>query len=116
MEKFNWVLTYEDTVIGSIEDATETQAQAYFIDFVSTHTDETEIAKYAIVEAAQWFFDENGCETMNKLQQVEFMVDYLGYSEEGAWDLVYGTDTYNVDDDWDRFYEEIPEYAWEADI
>ena len=37
----------------------------------------------------EWFFRE-GYKTMNKLQQVEFLVEEGGYSEDGAWDLIYG--------------------------
>lgn len=40
-------------------------------------------------KAIEWFFN-GGYETMNELQQVEFLVDECGYTEEGAWDLVYG--------------------------
>lgn len=38
--------------------------------------------------ADEWFFN-GGYETMNELQQVEFLVDECGYTEEGAIALVY---------------------------
>ena len=41
------------------------------------------------MENVKWFFEE-GCKTMNKLQQVEYLVDYCGYSEDGAFELIYG--------------------------
>lgn len=109
----NWVLTYEDELETVYCDLTEEEAFDCFVEFCSKRTDVTEIDKYGLVEVNQWFFTEDGYKTMNKLQQVEFMVEFLEYSEEGAWDLVYGTDTYNVGDDWDEFYDEIPEHEWE---
>lgn len=41
-------------------------------------------------KAIEWFFN-GGYETMNELQQVEFLVDECGYAEDGAFDLVYNT-------------------------
>ena len=41
----------------------------------------------------EWFFN-GGYEGMNKLQQVEYLVEECGYSEDGAWDLVYGLSGY----------------------
>lgn len=57
----------------------------------------------------KWYF-EGGYEQMNKLQEVEFLVE-CGYSEDGAWDLVYGTISDPEDDDfpydyYDDYYEE----------
>jgi hypothetical protein len=39
-------------------------------------------------QAADWFF-QGGYEEMNELQQVEFLVNECGYTEQGAFDLVY---------------------------
>ena len=39
--------------------------------------------------AIEWFFN-GGYETLNELKQVEFLVDECGYTQDGAWDLVYG--------------------------
>ena len=36
-----------------------------------------------------WFFN-GGCEGMTKLEQAEFLVEECGYTEEGAFALVYG--------------------------
>lgn len=36
-----------------------------------------------------WFFN-GGYEGMNKLEQVEFLVQECGYTQDGAFDLVYG--------------------------
>lgn len=36
-----------------------------------------------------WFFN-GGYQGMTKLEQVEFLVEECGYTEEGAFDLVYG--------------------------
>lgn len=44
-------------------------------------------------KAIDWFFG-GGYETMNKLKQVEFLVDECGYTEDGAWMLIYGDDDY----------------------
>lgn len=41
----------------------------------------------------EWFFN-GGYKGMTKLQQVEFLVEECGYSEDGAWDLVYGLSGY----------------------
>lgn len=47
--------------------------------------------------ATNWFFS-GGYEGMNKLEQVEYLVDECGYTEEGAWDLVYGCTEGDVPD------------------
>ena len=39
--------------------------------------------------ATEWFFN-GGCKGMNKLEQVSFLIEECGYTEEGAWGLVYG--------------------------
>lgn len=39
--------------------------------------------------AAAWFFEE-GYKGMNKLEQVCYLIEECGYTEAGAWDLVYG--------------------------
>lgn len=41
------------------------------------------------MENVKWFFEE-GCKKLNKLEQVEFLMNEGGYSEQGAFDLVYG--------------------------
>ncbi len=41
----------------------------------------------------EWFFN-GGYKGMTKLQQVEFLVEKCGYSEDGAWDAVYGLSGY----------------------
>jgi hypothetical protein len=46
-------------------------------------------AQAAQNKAIDWFFN-GGYETLDKLQQVRFLVENCGYSEDGAWDLVYG--------------------------
>lgn len=110
--KKNWVLTYDEELDMVWTDLTESEAFEQYINFCSVRTDVEEIDSFKLTEIEEWFFSEDGCKTMNKLQQVEFMVEYLDYSEEGAWDLVYGTDTHNVGDDWDEFFDEIPEHEW----
>jgi hypothetical protein len=39
--------------------------------------------------ASEWFFAE-GYREMNKLEQVAFLIDECGYTEAGAWELVFG--------------------------
>ena len=39
--------------------------------------------------ATAWFFAE-GYKDMNKLEQVTYLIEECGYTEAGAWDLVYG--------------------------
>lgn len=39
--------------------------------------------------AREWFFAE-GHKGMNKLDQVAYLIDECGYTEAGAWELVYG--------------------------
>lgn len=41
------------------------------------------------MDKIKWFFEE-GYKTLNKLEQVEFLMEEGGYSEQGAFDLVYG--------------------------
>ena len=62
------------------------------------------------IEKATWFFFEEGYKTMDKLQQVEFLVDECGYSEVGAWDLIYGT---VEDDEPEDSYDYTPEDYYE---
>ena len=38
--------------------------------------------------ATEWFFEE-GYKEMNKLEQVEYLINECGYTEAGAWGLVY---------------------------
>lgn len=39
--------------------------------------------------ARAWFFSE-GHKGMNKMDQVAYLIDECGYTEAGAWELVYG--------------------------
>ena len=39
--------------------------------------------------ATEWFFSE-GYKGMDKLEQVAYLIDECGYTEAGAWGLVYG--------------------------
>lgn len=39
--------------------------------------------------ATEWFFMV-GHEGMNKLEQVDYLINECGYTEAGAWELVYG--------------------------
>ena len=41
--------------------------------------------------ATEWFFN-GGCEGMDKLEQVAYLINECGYTEAGAWGLVYGCD------------------------
>lgn len=54
---------------------------------------------------AEWFF-RGGYEGMSKLDQVEFLVQECGYTENGAWDLVYGTSESECSEDYipDDYY------------
>ena len=38
--------------------------------------------------ATEWFFAK-GYKDMNKLEQVTYLIEECGYTEAGAWDLVY---------------------------
>lgn len=38
--------------------------------------------------ATEWFFN-GGYEGMDKLEQVTYLIDECGYTEAGAWGLVY---------------------------
>lgn len=40
-------------------------------------------------ENEAWFFDE-GYKTMNKLQQVDYLVTECGWDEDSAMELIYG--------------------------
>ena len=50
-------------------------------------------------EACRWYFG-GGYEELNKLEQVEYLMRYCGYSEQGAFDLVYGCCEDAASDDW----------------
>lgn len=39
--------------------------------------------------ATEWFFAE-GHKGMDKLEQVTYLIEECGYTEAGAWGLVYG--------------------------
>ena len=39
--------------------------------------------------AREWFFSE-GHKGMDKLEQVTYLIEECGYTEAGAWGLVYG--------------------------
>lgn len=41
--------------------------------------------------AREWFFSE-GYKDMDKLEQVAYLINECGYTEAGAWDLVYNKD------------------------
>lgn len=60
-------------------------------------------------EATDYFFN-GGYESMNDLEQVEFLVHECGYTEEGALELVYSesySDYYT--DETESFFDEIYE-------
>ena len=41
--------------------------------------------------AAEWFFN-GGYKQLDKLEQVAYLIDECGYTESGAWELVYGNE------------------------
>lgn len=49
----------------------------------------SEIRQWNREMATAWFFN-GGYKGMNKLEQVAYLIDECGYTEAGAWDLVYG--------------------------
>lgn len=48
-----------------------------------------EIKKQNREVATEWFFN-GGYKGMSKLDQVSFLINECGYTEAGAWGLVYG--------------------------
>ena len=48
-----------------------------------------ELTRTNIEVATAWFFN-GGYKGMDKLDQVEYLIDFCGYTEAGAWGLVYG--------------------------
>ena len=62
-------------------------------------------------EACRWYFG-GGYEELNKLQQVDYLVTYCGYTEPGAFDLVYGCvyDEDTLEDAIEEYWEEWEGY------
>ena len=50
---------------------------------------QAEIDRWNREVATAWFFGE-GHKGMNKLDQVAYLIEFCGYTEAGAWELVYG--------------------------
>ena len=48
-----------------------------------------EIIKMNRETASEWFFN-GGYKGMDKLEQVVYLIEECGYTEAGAWELVYG--------------------------
>ena len=48
-----------------------------------------EIMKLNRETATEWFFN-GGHKGMDKLEQVVYLIQECGYTEAGAWELVYG--------------------------
>ena len=50
---------------------------------------QAEIDKWNREIATNWFF-KGGYKGMDKLDQVAYLIEMCGYTEAGAWGLVYG--------------------------